>query len=42
MRVGEIVEFNTFLAVAEAGRFASAAVRVGCNTFGRQPVHSEA
>lgn len=29
MRVGEIVEFNTFLAVAEAGRFASAAVRLG-------------
>ncbi len=29
MRAGEIIEFNTFLAVAETGRFASAAVRLG-------------
>ncbi len=29
MRAGEIIEFNTFLAVAEEGRFASAAVRLG-------------
>lgn len=29
MRAGEIVELNTFLAVAEEGRFTSAAVRLG-------------
>ena len=29
MRAGEIVELNTFVAVAEEGRFASAAVRLG-------------
>ncbi|MBZ9726294.1 LysR family transcriptional regulator [Mesorhizobium sp. CO1-1-11] len=29
MRAGEILELNTFLAVAEEGRFASAAVRLG-------------
>ena len=29
MRAGEILELNTFLAVAEEGRFAPAAVRLG-------------
>lgn len=29
MRAGEILELNTFQAVAEEGRFASAAVRLG-------------